>query len=164
MTIRDLIPKKFSKKEVPVRRVDDPFRSFIDEVHDMFDRFFSDLAVAPSLLRTEFTPRIDFVENDKEYVLKAELPGLSEKDIDVSMDEDSITISGEKREEKEEQRGDYYYAERSFGSFRRVIPLPADIDKDNVKATFKNGLLTVHLPKSKEAQKEVKKITVETEK
>ncbi len=162
MSIRDLIPSRFTRKEVPVRRVEDPFRSFISEVHDLFDRFFSDLAVEPTTLRGDFVPRVDFVEEDKEYLLKAELPGLSEKDIDVTMDEDSITIRGEKREEKEESRKGYYYAERSFGSFHRVIPLPHDIDRDKVKATFKNGLLTVHLPKSKETLKDVKKITIET--
>ncbi|RMG73294.1 MAG: Hsp20/alpha crystallin family protein [Nitrospirae bacterium] len=163
MSIRDLIPSRFTRKEVPVRRVEDPFKSFISEVHDLFDRFFSDFAVEPAGFRGEFLPKVDFVEEDKEYLLKAELPGLSEKDIDVSMDEDSITISGEKKEEKEESRRGYYYAERSFGRFHRVIPLPHDIDRDAVKATFKNGLLTVHLPKSKEALKETKKITVETE-
>ncbi len=162
MSIRDLIPSKFTRKEVPVRRVDDPFRSFISEVHDLFDRFFSDLAVEPTIFRSEFIPKVDLVEEEKEYVLKAELPGLSEKDIDVSMDESCITIKGEKKEEKEESKKGYYYAERSFGSFQRVIPLPGDIDRDKVKATFKNGLLTVHLPKSKEALKEVKKITVQT--
>ncbi len=162
MSIRDLIPSRFTKKEVPVRRVEDPFGSFISEVHDLFDRFFSDLAVEPSVFSSEFIPKVDLTEEDRQYVLKAELPGLSEKDIDVSMDESSITIKGEKKEEKEESTKGYYYAERSFGSFQRVIPLPADIDRDSVKATFKNGLLTVHLPKSKEALKEVKKITVET--
>jgi len=163
MTIREFVPWR-SKGGVPVRRIDEAFRSLFDEVQELFDRFFKDFEIGPSgAPRGTFTPRIDLTENDKGYRLTAELPGMDEKDIEVILDEDVLTIKGEKKQEKDERGKDYYYAERSYGSFQRTIPLPTEVDKDKVKAKFKKGILTVELPKTKEALKEIKKIPVESE-
>jgi HSP20 family protein len=88
------------------------------------------------------------------------LPGLDEKNIEVKFADGVLTIKGEKQEEKEEKKKDYYLHERSFGSFHRALQVPAEVDTDKIEATFKKGVLTVTLPKPAEAQKAEKKITV----
>jgi HSP20 family protein len=104
-------------------------------------------------------PALDLVERKDELVLRADLPGFEEKDLDVSISEGVLTIRGERKEERQEKEGQYYYAERSFGSFVRSVALPGGVDADNVKATFKNGVLEVHLPRTKEAK--AKKVAIE---
>jgi len=105
-------------------------------------------------------PACDIVEKEKEYEITAELPGLDENNIEVKFADGLLTIKGEKREEKEERKKDYYLSERSFGSFHRSFQVPEGIDSDKIAATFKNGVLTVTLPKSAEAQKKEKKIAI----
>jgi hypothetical protein len=92
------------------------------------------------------------VDRDDEIVLRADLPGLDEKDIEVRVHDHTLTIQGERKEEKEEKKEDYYFSERSYGAFTRTLPLPAGVEADKVKATFKKGVLEVHLPKAKEAK------------
>ena len=94
------------------------------------------------------------------YEITAELPGLDEKNIEVKLANGVLSIKGEKREEKEEKRKDYYRRERSFGSFERSFQVPEGIDTDKIAASFKNGILSVTLPKSAEAQKQAKRIEV----
>jgi HSP20 family protein len=106
------------------------------------------------------TPAVDIAERDKEYEITAELPGMEEKDIDVKYADGVLTIKGEKNEEKEEKRKDYYLSERRFGSFQRSFQVPNGIEADKIDASFKNGVLTVTLPKSAEAQKREKKIAI----
>ena len=105
-------------------------------------------------------PAVDVTETDKAYEIVAELPGMDEKNVEVKVADDILTIKGEKQEEKEERRKDYYLSERSFGSFQRAFQVPAGVDTDKIEANFKNGVLIVTLPKSAEAQKAEKKITV----
>ena len=100
------------------------------------------------------------METDKGYEITAELPGLDEKNIDVKFADGILTIKGEKQEDKEEKKKDYYLHERSFGSFHRALQVPAGVDSDRIEATFRKGVLTVTLPKTVEAQKAEKKITV----
>ena len=94
------------------------------------------------------------------YEITAELPGLDEKSIEVKLANGVLSIKGEKQEEKEEKEKDYYRRERSFGSFERSFQLPDDVEEDKIAASFKNGILSVTLPKSAEAQKQAKKIEV----
>ena len=94
------------------------------------------------------------------YEITAELPGLDEKNIEMELANGVLSIKGEKREEKEEKRKDYYRRERSFGSFERSFQVPEDVDTDKSAASFKNGILSVTLPKSAEAQKQAKRIEV----
>ena len=108
-------------------------------------------------------PAVDVTETEKGYRVVAELPGMDEKDIEVKIANGMLTIKGEKQEEKEEKKQDYYVRERSFGSFERTFPVPDGVDLDNVDASFKKGVLTVTLPKTAEAQKAEKKITVRAE-
>ncbi|GIK40693.1 MAG: hypothetical protein BroJett011_45260 [Chloroflexota bacterium] len=107
----------------------------------------------------DFSPRVDVTENEKEVRITAELPGLEEKDIDVSLSNDVLTISGEKKAEREDKGDNYYRMERSYGSFHRSIPLPTEVDTDHCDATFKNGVLQITLPKV-HLKESAKKITI----
>ncbi|MFZ5998454.1 MAG: Hsp20/alpha crystallin family protein [Nitrospirota bacterium] len=165
MAFRDLVPRTFGKREVPVKRNgDDPFTMLQREMNDLFDNFFRSFDFAPFGSRMgEFTPRVDVSETDKEIKVSAELPGMDEKDIEVTLNKDSLTIKGEKKEEKEDKGKNYYRIERSYGSFSRTIPLPLEVETDRAEATFKKGVLTVTLPKTAKAIKETKKIAIKAE-
>src|SRR6516225_7898615 len=104
-------------------------------------------------------PAVDVTETERGYKVVAELPGMDEKNIEVKITNGMLTIKGEKQEEKQ----DYYLRERSFGSFERTFPVPDGVELDKVDASFKKGVLTVTLPKTAEAQKAEKKITVKAE-
>jgi HSP20 family protein len=108
------------------------------------------------------TPRVDVKEEDKEIIVSAELPGMDQKDIDVTVTNDSVRISGEKKHEKEEEERDYYRHERFCGTFDRVVDLPAEVDENKAEAEFSKGVLTVKLPKSEEAQAKQKKIKIKS--
>ena len=105
-------------------------------------------------------PAVDIAEKEKEYEVTAELPGLDESNVEVKFADGLLTIKGEKREEKEEKKKDYYLSERRFGSFQRSFQVPDGVDADKIEARFRNGVLTVTLPKSAEAQKKEKKIAI----
>lgn len=144
-------------------------RQEIDRVFDYFGRGFwqpfpQSLFAAEPLFRRELTwgttPAVDVVESEKAYEITAELPGMDEKNIEVKVAEGSLTIKGEKQEEKEEKKKDYYLHERHFGSFERSFDVPESVDANKIEASFKKGVLTVTLPKKPEAQKPAKKIEV----
>jgi HSP20 family protein len=105
-------------------------------------------------------PAMDVADTDKAYEVTAELPGMSESDVEVVASNGVLTIKGEKKEEKEEKEKDYYLSERRYGSFERRMQIPEDVDADKIEAAFKKGVLTVTLPKKAEAQKPVKKIEI----
>ena len=105
-------------------------------------------------------PAVDVAETEKAYEITAELPGMDEKNIEVKFADGLLTITGEKKEEKEEKKKDYYLSERSYGSFQRSFQVPDSVDADKIEATFKKGVLTVTLPKTAAAQKAAKKIDV----
>ncbi|HXH21306.1 MAG TPA: Hsp20/alpha crystallin family protein [Dehalococcoidia bacterium] len=98
-------------------------------------------------------PAVDMFEKDGSLVIKADVPGMSAKDIEISVNGDTLTISGERKEEKEVKEEDYYRAERSYGRFTRQIALPAGVDTDKADAQFKDGVVEIRLPLKKEAQK-----------
>lgn len=163
MAIRKLVP--FGKKSYPVRREEEgPFALLRREMDSVFDNFFRGFDIEPFEERFDvFSPRVDVTENDKEIKISAELPGMDEKDIDVSLQHDMLTIKGEKKEEKEDKGKDYYRMERSYGSFTRTIPLPIEVETDKVEAKFKKGVLNITLPKTAKAVAETKKIAVKSE-
>jgi HSP20 family protein len=105
-------------------------------------------------------PAVDIAEKEKEYEITAELPGMDESNIDVKFADGVLTIKGEKKEEKEEKRKDYYFSERRYGSFQRSFPVPESVDANKIEAKFVNGVLTVRLPKSPGAQKNEKRIAI----
>ena len=98
-------------------------------------------------------PAVDVSETDKAYEITAELPGMDEKNVEVKVATGVLTIKGEKQDEKEEKKKDYYMRERSFGSFERTFAVPDGVDSDKIDANFKKGILSVTLPKNAEAQK-----------
>ncbi|GBE03327.1 MAG TPA: Hsp20/alpha crystallin family protein [Nitrospirae bacterium] len=164
MTWKDIVP--FKKRSVPVRRESGhPFERLHGEMDTLFEDFFRDFSMEPFEGRYagSFSPNIDVAETDKEIKISAELPGMDEKEIEVNVNNDSITIRGEKKEEKEDKGKDYYHVERSYGSFSRTIPLPAEIESDKAQAHFKKGVLTVKIPKSAKSIESKKKIEIKTE-
>ena len=111
--------------------------------------------------RGELTPRIDETEDEKAFHVKVELPGMSQDDVDVALSAGVLTIRGEKKREEEEKGKDFYRRERSFGSFRRSLPIPVDVDENLIEAKFEKGILYIELPKTEEARNKVKHISVE---
>jgi len=127
-----------------------PLAKIHDEMDDLFRSFFEDWDW-PVWSRGRW-PVIDIAENENEFVVKAEVPGCKADDIDISVNGNMLTISGEKKHEEEKQGKGYYHAERSYGSFRRDLHLATEMDPDKIKATCKDGVLTVTLPKSEMAK------------
>ena len=105
-----------------------------------------------TLTVTEWAPLVDIEENDKEYVIKAELPEMKKEEIKVSVEDDILCISGERKREKKEKDKKYHRAERNYGCFERSFTLPDDADGTKVDAEYKDGILKVHLPKSEKAK------------
>jgi HSP20 family protein len=132
----------------------------------MFDDFFRDpfapLAVREPRFLGEFVPKVDVEESDTDFKVTAELPGLEPGDIQISLENDVLILSGEKKSEREEKEKGYRRMERSYGSFQRVIPLTTEVEEDKVDAKFKNGVLTITLPKTPAAVKTTKKIEIKT--
>ncbi len=161
------------KKAPPARAaVPDVWQSFRSEMDRLFDRFGG--GGFPSLRRMlDFEPlwryessvgvsipAVDVTEDEKAYKISAELPGMNEKDIEVAVSGDMLTLKGEKRQEREEREKNRYLSERSYGAFQRSFTLPEGVDRDKISAEFSKGVLTLTLPKTTEAQKQQKKIEV----
>ena len=125
---------------------------------DLFDRFVGDDR-SNGLAATAWAPRVDVEETEKEFVVKADLPGVEPKDVDIQVVDNILTLRGGKEEKKEEKKKNYHRIERFAGQFYRAIGLPAGADADKVTATTSNGTITVTIPKKPEAQP--KKITVQ---
>lgn len=163
MTVRDLLP--FGKSSVPVTRGSNPIVAFQDEVNKLFGDFFGELSL-PNWARASsgsafaISPATDVSENDKEFKVTAELPGMDAKDVQITAADGYLTIKGEKKEEKKEEREGYFRQERSYGSFQRVIALPDIANFDKAEANFKNGVLTLAVPKKAGAQSKERKIEV----
>ncbi|HET7384272.1 MAG TPA: Hsp20/alpha crystallin family protein [Pseudolabrys sp.] len=151
-----------------------PFLGLRREMDRLFDDFGRDFWRLPTprslfdvepfwgseVIKWEATPAVDIAESEKAYELTAELPGMDEKNIEVTVANGNLIIKGEKQEEKEEKKKDYYMRERNFGSFERRFELPESVEADKIEASFKKGVLTLTLPKKVEAQKPAKKIEV----
>jgi HSP20 family protein len=162
MDIKSLIP--FGKKNIDVRREEDnPFATMQREMNRIFDSFNRNwgLGAFPEFTGS-FMPRLEVSEDAKAFTVTAELPGMSEDEIDLSISGDVLTIRGEKKEEKEDKNKNYYYSERSYGSFMRSIPLPGQVESDKVSASFRKGVLMITLPKTTAAVESSKKIPVKT--
>lgn len=141
-----------------------PLKELEDMRRDM-DRLFEEF-FAPSPRRRRWLgkpeagliiPAVEMFDRENEVVVKAELPGVNKKDIDLSITKDSITLKGEVRREEEIKEENYYASERSYGSFTRTLALPVEVDSEKAKASFKNGVLELVIPKKEEAKpKEIK--------
>ena len=128
-----------------------PFRDMSRSERDLEEMFGRPLRWPWGAGERGWAPAVDMIDGKDEIVLRADLPGVEEKDIEVTVQDGSLTIRGERKEEQEEKKDNYYFSERSYGAFTRTLTLPAGVERDKVKATFTKGVLEVHLPKAKEA-------------
>ena len=143
-------------------RESESFMRPFDEMRRMMENFWMAPFEEFGRWGDGFTPKVDVKEEDKEIIVSAELPGMDQKDIEVTVTNDSVRISGEKKHEKEEEEKGYYRHETFCGSFDRVIDLPAEVDEGKAEAEVSKGVLTIKLPKSEEAQAKRKKIKIKS--
>jgi HSP20 family protein len=117
------------------------------EINSIFNSFFDDFALQPFQGETSgFTPCTDIRETDKEYIVECELPGLDEKDVEIDLNSDVLTLHGEKKAFNEEKRGEYHCIERMTGRFERHLPLPADVDREKITAAFNKAFCRLGCP------------------
>lgn len=166
MNMRDLMPWGRTQNKAPnLYRDDDrnPFLSLHRDMNRLFDDVFrsfdSRLPTLGSFGSFGSWPSVEISETEKEIRVTAEVPGLEENDIEVLLDQDVLTLRGEKRSETEDK--DRQFSERYYGRFERRIPLGVKVEEDRIDARFKNGVLTVVLPKSETAQSQVKRIAIQ---
>ncbi|NOZ22377.1 MAG: Hsp20/alpha crystallin family protein [Planctomycetes bacterium] len=139
----DLIPWRKRGRELSLA-------SFRDEMNKLFENFFSSGLNIEPVFGAGWSPALDISETDDAVTVKAELPGVDAKDVDLSLSGDVLTIKGEKKEEKEEKDRSYYRVERSYGSFSRTLRIPATVEPDKIEATFDKGVLSITMPKKEE--------------
>ena len=178
MTLKEMVPWRWGG----LRRWDDedrPFESFLremDTLHKDMDRLFEDFwkgsgrhsmmatpwhsMLGEPVAHSAIMPRVDETEDEKAFHVRVELPGMDQDDVDITLSNGMLTIRGEKKREDEEKGKDFYRKERSFGAFRRSLPIPAEVDEQAIEASFKKGVLHIELPKTEEARKKVTHIDV----
>jgi len=166
--IRDLLPwrkheAELAKRDMSAAPVEEMRRQF----DNLFDSLFGDFGSRGLFPQRRFgsaladlSPNFDISETDDDVKIAAELPGMDEKDIEVNLENNVLTIRGEKREEHDESKKNYHVRERSYGSFERSFPLPEGLDKEHVRATFKKGVLDITLHKTEKAKAQSKKIAI----
>lgn len=187
MKIKKWIPWNWFKKEeedsgsaLPVQHKSSQdtglvLRNSIEQFHRQIDKIFDDAlrgwGSMPSAPNSAFLPgtnggllrpTLDLGASDEEYTVTVEIPGVDEKEIKLEIANDTLTIQGEKRQKNEETGKNYYRMERSYGSFQRVLALPEDADQDGVTASFKNGILSVTMPRKPLPKSDVKRIEVKS--
>ena len=185
MNIKSLAPWNWFKKEeetggsVSVQRADDrlynpqlgalmPINQLRNEMDRLFENTFKGMGLsafnrdffgsfpASGLLK----PQVDIAASGKEYTVTVEVPGANEEDIRVEISNNTMTIRGEKKQEKENKEKDYYRIERSYGSFQRVLSLPDDVDQENIEASFKKGVLYIKMPRKALPESDVKQVAI----
>nr|WP_320009401.1 Hsp20/alpha crystallin family protein [uncultured Desulfobulbus sp.] len=182
MELKKLAPWNWFKKEeehahpVRVQRAEKtqgfasghsaPMLQLHRDIDTLFDQFFAGWGM-PELnpwggigADTLLKPKVDLSAADTQYQLSVEIPGVNEKDITIDIRQNTMTIRGEKRQTKEEKEKNYYRIERSYGAFQRILSLPEDVDQDTIEATFKNGVLTVTMPRKAIAEGEAKQVAI----
>jgi HSP20 family protein len=115
-------------------------------IDDLLEDFFGDFDV--SRMKTNVIPRFELSETDEDVLIEAELPGMDENDVELTLNDDILHIRGEKKQEQTDQKKNYYLSERSYGRFERAIRLGPEVDAQNIDATFKKGVLSIRIPKS----------------
>jgi HSP20 family protein len=156
---RGLVPFSMARKEIEIMKTLttwNPFRE-LDEVQNRLTTWFGGFPTrlfenGNGLRVADWSPQVDVIEDDKEYVIKADLPEMNKDEVKVTMENGVLCISGERKTEKEEKNKKYHRIERSFGSFERAFMMPEDADANKIAAEFKDGVLKVHLPKTPAAK------------
>ena len=155
-----------------------PLATLREEIDNVFERFSEDWPSIPKLIgkgwtypladlerhvrlpKLEITPRVDVSESDNAYEISIELPGMTEKEIEVTISDDSLTVKGEKKVEHEEKKKNYHVSERSYGSFQRTFRVPSGVNHDGVEANYAKGILNILLPKTELAKKNTRSISI----
>lgn len=168
MVLRDLLPIKKNNGAIRVRpREEDSLMGLQRRMNRLFEDFFGDWGMEPfagfGQTGREFLPSIDVAETDKEITVTAELAGMDQKDVELTLNDDILTIRGEKKQESEHKDAKSYHKECSYGAFTRSIQLPAEVDQDKVKAEFKKGVLKIQLPKIAAEASKAKKIDIQSD-
>ena len=155
---------RWEEDEFPMQSFRREMESLQRDMDRLFTEFWRDagtMSGMPGFLGTKaLMPQVDESEDESGFHIKMELPGMDQKDVDITLEDGRLTVRGEKKQEEEEKSKDFYRSERSFGSFRRVLPVPGDVDETKIQASFEKGVLKIDLPKTEEARKKVKHITV----
>ncbi len=163
MEFTGLVPFRNRRRAAVGSSALSPFERMHEEMDRLFDDFLPQLSdTRERAFRGDLLASVDLSESDDALEVKADLPGLEEKDIDVTLRDGSLLITGERKHESEEKKKNYYRSERSFGSFSRSITLPCEVDQDRIEAEFKKGVLTVRMPKSREVREKQRKIEIKT--
>jgi HSP20 family protein len=157
MSVGDLIPWR-NRGSLGKTRERDPFFALHDQIDRVFDEFTRGFGLSSFGERSVGWPSVEVKEDDKRMCIEAELPGLDKDDVEVLLTDNVLTIRGEKRIEQDDAKR--HYSERYFGHFERRIPLQAEVEADKVVANFKNGVLKVEIPKSKQAQERARRINI----
>ncbi|MBF0100624.1 MAG: Hsp20/alpha crystallin family protein [Desulfobacterales bacterium] len=161
--MRNLIPWRKQKNEVK-SSIEDHINHFHREMNTLFDRFFEKRSNDfPVNLVDEgnWQPKVDISEGKKDIIIKAEIPGIEPKDLDISLNGRVLVIKGEKKNEKESKEKNYHRIERSYGYFNRTLELPTDVIESEVNASYKNGILNIELKKTKESETKTIKVKAE---
>ncbi len=130
-----------------------PIRDLIDiqeEMNKLFNERLDNLSVTKNLKANMWEPLVDIIENDENYIIKAEVPDVEKKDIVINVENNLLSIKGEKKIEKQEKKENYHRAERYYGVFERAFTLPSTVDQENIKASLEKGVLTLIIPKKEE--------------
>ncbi len=188
MTKKNKVPvkkKSAAKRQAGVRKsVPDasstvtPLATLREEIDNLFDRFSEQWPNLPNIFgkgwsypmaeferrfgdaKLQLTPRVDVTENESQYDIVVELPGMNNDDIEVAINDDSLTVKGEKRDEAEKKDKNYHIRECSYGAFQRTFRIPGGVENDNIEASFSNGILNIKMPKSEKAKENTRTIPV----
>ena len=148
----------FRNQSIALRN-QNPITSWQNEMNNLFDRFGRDMGTLDVDL-TDFSPRVEIKEKDKHYTVSAEVPGIKESDIHVTLKDNNLILEGERKSESKKEEEGYFSSEFSYGSFYRSIPLDEEVNPDTVKASYKDGILTVELDKVKATPQKTIKIPI----
>ena len=178
---KKLLEKKSKAKKAISRKTREiilPVATLQEQVNNIFDQFAEDWPGLPKVFgkgwtypiadferhmklpKLDITPRVDISESDDSYDIAVELPGMTEKDIELALSDDSLTLKGEKKTEREEKKKNYHVSERSYGSFQRTFRVPNGVDQNKVEAAYSKGVLNVSLPKTEAAKSNKRSIEV----
>lgn len=143
------------------KEIDQAFSNVMKGWPQVWDRDpFKDFATPNAFEPRGLSPNVEVAEADGAYEITAELPGLDEKDVEVTVQEGLLTLSGEKKAEREEKKKDYYLSERGYGAFKRTFRIPDDVESDKIAAAMKKGVMTITMPKSAESKAKARKVAI----
>lgn len=140
----------------------DPFNRMRSEMDELFSHYLAPFSRTEGTMAFAFPARLDMSETDKAITVKFDLPGMEEKDIDVTLEDGALVVSGQREQSSEEKKENFHRMERAFGSFRRMVPLPCEVRGDKIEAHLTKGVLTITLPKASPEKAKAQKIAIKS--